>query len=111
MPHPAEFAEGSLGCMNVCEDECMTTSESFALNQNLVHPQQFPLKKDSQSFDQINQPSEQQNINLINLYNEQNQIGHENFKACFACSSILGTNMPCLGPPFHDGSWRPPWTS
>jgi len=67
----------------------------------------------SQSSDQINQPLEQQNANLHsfeNLYNDLNQIGHENFKTCFECSSTLETNMPCLGSPFHDGSWSPPWT-
>jgi len=71
--------------------------------------------RNSHPSDQIHLPSEQQNFKLNNIHsfdnfcNEPNPIGPENFKACSACSLILGTNMPCLGPPFHDGSWSPPW--
>jgi len=114
-----------MGCMNECGNESMNASESSSITHNPFNQQNFPFHKDNQNVDLINQIfslSEQNNFNINSFENQmehlinqnfslseqenfnfnpfENQIEHQNstdfLRACYVCSNILKTDMPCL---------------
>jgi len=92
-----------MGGMNVCENDNMNASETFSIARNPMHQQNFPSDQYYPSCNQMNQltlPLEQQNFNIDNSYSNENELEHERSEyvaqACFACSTLFGTSMPCL---------------
>ena len=92
-----------MGRMNVCVNESMNVSKSSSITYNPLNQQHFSLDQNHQHVNQINQifsPSEQQKFNLENFISFENQLEHRHLtkfeQSCYACSTILEADMPCL---------------
>ena len=91
-----------MGYMNACGNERMNVSESSLITQNPLSQQNLLLDQNNQNIDQTDDVFsllEQQNFNLDNMNSFQNQMEPNStdfVQTCFACSTILKDNMPCL---------------
>jgi len=92
-----------MGCMNMCGNESMNASESPSITHNQLNQPNFPFDQDHQNGDLINQIFlflDQQNFVTENINSFENQMEDQNStnfaQACYACSTILKTNMTCL---------------